>query len=74
MAKVVKKKKDSKREMKYPSDYGSHTSMIDETETAKLKNKSQVALRDDCGIYVTDRSRLNNGMADPNRYSGRYKS
>lgn len=53
----------------YPSEYGSHSVMVDQAETDALKTSGKVALRDQFGIYVTDRSRLDNGLADPNRYA-----
>ena len=33
--------------------------------------KDLVALKDENGVYVTERNRLDNKMADPNRYSHR---
>lgn len=68
----------------YPSDYGSHKSMIVEGKTLKAEVLESVALndvygnalpfdrivalKDKDGVYVTDKSILDNGMADPNRY------
>ena len=51
----------------FPSQYGSHSSMIDVEET-KLLSPELVALRDEHGLYVTLRNRLDTGLADPNRY------
>jgi hypothetical protein len=53
----------------FPSIAGSHTSMIDEDETAKLEDPSKVALKDEKGVYVTDRRRLDSGLADVNRFN-----
>jgi len=64
-------KKDEKKNSLYPSDYGSHLSMLNEEETSKLKDENLVALSDNVGVYVTKRSSLDNGLADPNRYSNR---
>lgn len=52
----------------YPSQFGSHTSMIDQEATEKLEDGSRVVLRDEFGLYETDRDRLDSGLADPNRY------
>ena len=41
--------------------------MIDEAETEKLGNESKVVLKDEFGLYTTDRNRLDNGLSDPNR-------
>ena len=71
MAKKTFSKTDEKRKAEYPSDYGSHASMIDEEATKALKDRTKVVLRDDQGTYITERKRLDSGLADPNRYSGR---
>jgi len=63
--------KQAKFETKYPSLFGSHASMINEEETAKLNDPKKVVLEDDLGLYTTDRDRLDKGMADPNRHDGR---
>lgn len=52
---------------KYPSPYGSHASMID--ASMNTNDPKFVILKDDDGHYVTEKSRLDNGMADPYRYS-----
>ena len=59
--------KQVKFETSYPSLFGSHASMINEEETAKLNDPEKVVLKDDWGLYTTDRCRLDKGMADPNR-------
>lgn len=71
MAKKMKSKTSSSRKSKWPSDFGSHASMIDEAETTELNDPIKVVIRDDHGTYITLRNRLDNGLADPNRYSGR---
>jgi hypothetical protein len=53
----------------YPSWYGSHTSMIDEELTADLNDEKLVVCKDENGCYLTERNRLDNHLADPNRYS-----
>ena len=77
MAKYRPKAKgyESGREITTKSWFGSHTEMVvsgeDEgTPVIKLK-KNEVVCKDDKGYYITYRSRLDNGMADPNRYSSK---
>ena len=60
-----------------PSWFGSHTSMVvDHTQIqigghdVKL-SEAEVLCQDDSGYYITKKERLDNGQADPNRYSGR---
>ena len=64
------KSKTKKEKYSYPSRFGSHESMIDEEATEK-RTDDKVVLRDEHGPYVTERSRLDTKLADPNRYSGR---
>ena len=62
------------------SPYGSHEDMVvdpidleeldPDTRFAKLKD-NDVICKDDRGYYKTERSRLDNGLADPNRYCDR---
>lgn len=63
------KKEKEKVKSQFPSYFGSHASMIDEGQTEALDDASLVALRDEHGVYITERSRLDNGRADPKRYS-----
>lgn len=65
---MAKMAKDKSAHYAFPSQFGSHTSMIDEKETTKLKD-GKVILRDEYGLYTTERSQLDNGCADPNRYN-----
>ena len=53
---------------KYPTRYGSHTSMVDEEKPGELNKENKVVIEDEHGYYVTDENRLDNGLADPNRY------
>ena len=55
---------------KYKTRYGSHTDMIDEEKTSELKDEKFVVLQDEHGYYITERTRLDNGLADPKRYAG----
>lgn len=52
---------------KYPSIYGSHATMIDANITTN--NYNYVVCKDDEGCYVTERSHLDSGLADPYRYT-----
>ena len=61
----------------YPSDYGSHSSMVNKEETQKLNegidfellsSNASVVIDTDKGSYTTTKNRLDTGMADPRRY------
>ena len=45
--------------------------MIDEAETAKLTDPLLVACLDEFGVYITERKKLDDRSADPNRYVGK---
>ena len=66
-----------KEKYPYPSRHGSHSSMINEQETSELEalfgHSKQVALEDEKGLYITEKRRLDTGLADPSRYSSRRK-
>jgi len=66
-----------KEKYPYPSRHGSHGSMINEEKTAELTalhgNSKNVVLEDENGFYITEKRRLDTGLADPNRYSSRRK-
>jgi hypothetical protein len=67
MSKYDPNKQSSKQEKgKYPSYHGSHVSMLVEGKDAK--DEKHVICKDDDGMYVTERIRLDNGMADPFRF------
>lgn len=57
---------------KYPSPFGSHASMVQKelTEELQKQNPALAVLEDETGLYVTETARLDNRMADPNRYAG----
>ena len=71
----AKDDKSGKKEQKavYPSDFGSHASMANEELTGKIAAAKQdatdpwVVLADERGTYATRKSRLDSGLADPNR-------
>ncbi len=55
-----------------PSWFGSHESMVvDHSELEYSVSQEQVVCKDDKGYYVTERKKLDTGVADPNRYSDR---
>lgn len=49
----------------YPSRFGSHSSMV-----VKIVGH-HARLRDERGDYITSPENIDNGLADPYRYSGR---
>ena len=59
----------------YPSRHGSHSSMINEEKTAELialyGHSKNVVLEDENGFYITEKRRIDTGLADPSRYSSR---
>ena len=76
MAKFTQKEK--KREQKFPSDFGSHKSMVNMEATQALhpgvefddlSHDELVVLTGENGDYKTPKNRLDSGLADPNRYS-----
>ena len=67
---MAKKQHEGKttKALAYPSWYGSHASMVDEALTAELNDPTKVVCIGERGPYTTLKSRLDNGLADPNRY------
>lgn len=55
----------------YPSRFGSHASMLNTVYHSDINQtfNGLVTLTDEHGDYTTEVSRLDNGMADPNRYA-----
>jgi len=68
MAKYKRYASAKQESYKYPTRFGSHSSMIDEEKTGELNNDQVVVLEDEHGYYTTERKRLDSGLADPNRY------
>jgi hypothetical protein len=72
----AKDDKGGKKEAKvvYPSEFGSHASMANEELTGKIAAAGQdatdgwVILVDERGPFATRKSRLDTGLADPNRF------
>jgi hypothetical protein len=48
----------------FPSVFGSHAIMVHEEHD----DGTTVTCRDEFGLYITQKNRLDDGMADPNRY------
>jgi len=57
---------ESGRSLTTKSWFGSHTDMVVE----ELED-GEVICKDDRGTYTTYKTRLDNGLADPNRYATR---
>ena len=71
-------KKEKEIQSAYPSDYGSHASMVDREATKvinegiefdDLSSTASVVIDTDKGSYTTVKNRLDTGLADPNRYA-----
>jgi len=60
-----------------PSWFGSHETMVVDHNEVQIGghdvtlSEEQVLCQDDRGYYVTEKKKLDNGLADPNRYSNR---
>jgi len=75
--KAKDEKAGGKKEQKvaYPSDFGSHASMINSELNEKIaaakqdSNDPWQVLTDERGNYATRKHRLDTGLADPNRYA-----
>jgi len=66
------KDKDNVRTITTPSPYGSHSSMIVDIDSeARGHNvpRDKTICKDEKGYYVTYKSRIDNGLADPCRYA-----
>ena len=72
-----KKRHQTGNSVTTPSWFGSHKSMVvDHSDLQKeganiVLSESQVLCKDDRGYYVTEKNKLDTGIADPNRYSSR---
>ena len=70
---------ESGREITTKSWFGSHADMVVELEELQLSDlvdlrdmeDYETVCKDDKGCYITLKTRLDNGLADPSRYSGR---
>ena len=74
-AKDEKAAKGKEKAPTFPSDFGSHASMTDADLNAQIAEAKQdatdpwVILKDERGDYATRKSRLDSGLADPNRFA-----
>ena len=73
----TKKQYETGKSVTTKSWFGSHEDMVVDPAVfasggaaANLKD-DEVVCEDDKGYYITEKRRLDNGMADPNRYSQR---
>lgn len=75
MAKVrnlSKRRHETGREITTPSAYGSHKTMcVSPEEYGLTLEKDEVLCQDGDWFYVTYENRLDTGLADPKRYSGK---
>ena len=63
---TTNKKHETGKSITTKSWFGSHAEMvIEELEGGKVK------CEDEKGYYVTEKNRIDNGLADPNRYSSK---
>ena len=55
----------------YQSEFGSHAKMIDTEKTTALgEGTDKVVCKDQFGFYETEKWRVDDNMADPNRWDG----
>ena len=54
-----------------PSAFGSHSSMVIEASKYgdKILLNHEIICKDDDGLYITAKNRIDDGLADPNRYA-----
>jgi hypothetical protein len=58
---------EKKEKYKYPSRFGSHSSMINYDETTKLNDIDRIVLTDEFGDYITYRENIDRPETDQNR-------
>ena len=67
----TKKQFDTGKAIETPSPFGSHQSMVVDSENFGLAlDNDEVLCYTGDYYYVTKRNRLDTGLADPKRYSG----
>lgn len=73
MAKKLYKapKHNTGRAITTKTPFGSHKEMVVDHSTIKGVNilNEEVICKDDDGLYITNANRIDNGLADPNRYA-----
>ena len=68
----MKKKETKKADIyPYPSTCGSHATMVNAAASEKLTNADLVVCEDANGLYVTEKTRLDDRCADPYRCATR---
>ena len=76
---ITKQRRETGSTITTPSQFGSHRSMVVDPDqfVSAYDNRSGVSCgpgtclcKDDKGFYITLEERLDNGCADPKRYSG----
>lgn len=69
---VSKTKHDTGVKLTTKSPYGSHADMVvNHEEYGITLQDNEALLQCDTHFYITLKNRLDNGSADPNRYSGK---
>lgn len=69
---LSKKRHDAGRTINGPTAFGSHSAMVvDHSGFDLTLEDNQVLCMDGDNHYVTTKDRLDNGLADPRRYSGK---
>lgn len=69
---LSKKRHDAGSIIRGPSPFGSHSEMVvDHSSLGLTLDDNQVLCKDGDRYYTTTRDRLDNGLADPRRYSGK---
>ena len=77
---IKPRKHETGRTFTTKSPYGTHSDML-VTDEAVLKNLrfdefetvQLVLAKDDEGYYITQKNRVDSGLADPNRYATKYR-
>lgn len=65
---MAKKQHDVGLVITTKSPYGTHKEMLTDDHTFVLQD-GEVCAKDDKGLYITKKSHVDNGMADPYRFS-----
>lgn len=69
---VSKTRHDNGTKISTQSPYGSHASMVVDHKGYAIELKDdEVLLKCDTHFYITKKKRLDDGLADPARYSGK---
>ncbi len=71
MAKGYEKRDGKATRLSAPSPFGSHTAMVVRSLDDEGETTGRVVCKDEVGEYITYKGKLDTGLADVNRYSGR---